>query len=626
MNLPTDFQQYIHQRTYAKYLPEKGRRETWEETVARYFDFMQDHLHWHHDYFAPDPLWKELQQAVLNLEIMPSMRVLATAGTALERCNVAGFNCSYLPIDSVRAFDETLYILMCGTGVGFSVERQYISNLPEIPAHFKEVSPIIQVADSKAGWAGALKELVMLLYSGVIPRWDLSRVRPAGARLKTFGGRSSGPGPLEDLFVWTTALFKAAQGRKLTSLECHDLICKIASVVISGGVRRSALISLSNFSDDRMRHAKIGEWYLIDPQRSYANNSSAYTEKPDEGAFMREWNALYASGSGERGIFNREAMQAKAAENGRRDPDRPFGTNPCGEIILRPFQFCNLSEVVFRAGDKPKDILRKARLAAILGTFQSSLTNFKYLRKIWTDNTEEERLLGVSLTGILDCRGFYATPAGKIKDVVIDTNAEFAALLGIPQSVATTCIKPSGTVSKLVNSSSGMHPRPAPYYIQRIRCDKMDPLTTFMKEAGIPCEDCVISPDHTAIFSFPIKSPRAAVVIDNMPAMDQLELWSYLQREWCEHNPSCTIYIQDGEWMKVGAWVYENFDQIGGLSFSPAGGLTHPQLPQEPINASEYKTLLASMPKKIDWASFKEDDDNTTASQELACFGGQCDL
>ena len=575
--LPTDYQAFIHTSRYARWLEDEGRRESWSETVDRYMGNVVG-------YDIDHDTYNEIREAILGLEVMPSMRAMMTAGPALERDNTAGYNCSYLPVDDPKSFDEAMFILLCGTGVGFSVERQFISKLPEVPELFESDTTIV-VKDSKEGWAKAFRQLLALLWAGEIPKWDVSKVRPAGARLKTFGGRASGPAPLVDLFNFAVTIFKEAQGRKLSSIECHDLMCKIGEVVVVGGVRRSAMISLSNLSDDRMRHAKSGNWWDNNPQRALANNSVAYTEKPDSVSFMREWMALVESGSGERGVFNREASKNQAAKNGRRDPDYDFGTNPCSEIILRPYQFCNLTEVVVRATDDVDSIARKVRLATILGTIQSQYTKFPYLRKVWNRNTEEERLLGVSLTGIMDNSLLTTKNKGledtleHLREVAVRTNSDWANSLGIPTSAAITCVKPSGTVSQLVDSASGIHPRHSPHYIRTVRGDNKDPLTTFMKDQGIPSEPDVFKPDQTTVFSFPVKAPQGAVVTDNVSAIEQLKTWLVYQRHWCEHKPSVTINVRKDEWFEVGAFVYEHFDEMSGVSFLPYNEHTYQQAP-----------------------------------------------
>jgi len=595
---------------------------------------MAGHLLSKHGYKLPDTLRGELEEAVLNQAIMPSMRALMTSGPALDRCHVGGYNCSYVPVDNPRAFDETMYILMCGTGVGFSVERHCIEKLPQVNEDFHQTDTVIKVGDSRPGWAKSLKELIAMLYSGQIPKFDVSEVRPAGARLKTFGGRASGPQPLIELFEFCIQKFKGAAGRRLYPIECHDIMCKIGEVVVVGGVRRSALISLSNLNDDQMAHAKSGQWWENEGQRALANNSVAYKTKPEMGTFMREWLSLYDSKSGERGIFNRQSAKKQAAKNGRRDADHDFGCNPCSEIILRPYQFCNLSEVVVRESDTLATLKEKVRLATILGTFQATLTNFRYLRKIWQKNTEEERLLGVSLTGIMD-NALTATNGGKLETALeilraesVATNAAMAKQLGIPQSAAVTCVKPSGTVSQLTNAASGIHARHNPYYIRTVRGDNKDPLTQFLVSQGIPAEPDVMKPDSTTVFSFPMKSPKNAVTRTAMTAIEQLNLWLTYQRHWCEHKPSVTISVKENEWMDVGAWVYEHFDEVSGISFLPFSEHTYQQAPYQDIDEDQYKEWVKKMPKKVDWSKLQdfEKEDTTSGGRELACTAGVCEV
>ena len=624
--LPTDYQSFIALSRYAKYYDGKGR-ETWGDTVQRYMDNVV------HPKAGKDSYVKAIGEAIMNLEVMPSMRAMMTAGPALDRDNTAGYNCSYLPVDDPKSFDEAMYILLCGTGVGFSVERQYVSKLPEVPELFYS-DTVVVVKDSKEGWAKAFRQVLALLWAGEIPKWDVSRVRPAGARLKTFGGRASGPAPLVELFNFAITTFKNAQGRKLSSVECHDLMCFIGQIVVVGGVRRSAMISLSNLSDDRMRHAKSGQWWETASWRALANNSVCYTEKPDMETFMREWTALVESKSGERGIFNREASKKQADKYDRRDPNYDFGTNPCSEIILRPYQFCNLTECVVRATDTIDDLERKVRLATILGTIQSSYTKFPYLRKVWANNTEEERLLGVSLTGIMDNPLMTSANAGlektleHLRNVAVTTNAEWADRLGIPHSTAISCVKPSGTVSQLVDSASGIHARHSPYYIRTVRGDNKDPLTQFMKDKGVPNEPCVMKGDTTTVFSFPVKSPEGAVTRNDMTAVEQLETWLTYQRHWCEHKPSVTISVRDSEWMEVGAFVYKHFDEMSGVSFLPHSDHTYQQAPYQDCSKEDYEELLATMPKNIDWSELSqyESEDNTAGSQTMACSGDTCEI
>jgi len=627
--LPTDYQSFIATSRYSRWLEQEGRRESWGETVQRYMT----------NVVAPQIgdnglAMDEIHLAILNLDVMPSMRAVMSAGPALDRDNTAGYNCSYMPVDDPKSFDEAMFILLCGTGVGFSVERQYVNKLPEVPDALFNSEDLIVVQDSKEGWAKALRKLIAMLYSGEIPKFDTSKVRPAGAKLKTFGGRASGPAPLVDLFQFVIGKFKEAKGRKLSSIECHDIMCKIGEVVVVGGVRRSAMISLSNLSDDRMRYAKSGSWWENNPQRGLANNSVSYTEKPDAVSFLREWTALVESGSGERGIFNRQASKKQAAKNGRRKTDFDFGTNPCSEIILRPYQFCNLTEVVIRATDTLEQLENKVRIATILGTIQSTYTKFPYLRKIWQTNTEEERLLGVSLTGIMDNPLMTTKNAGlpqtleHLKNVAITTNAEWAERLGVPVSAAITCVKPSGTVSQLVDSASGIHARHSAYYIRTVRGDNKDPLTQFMKDQGIPSEPDVMKPAQTTVFSFPMKAPEGAVVTADLSAIDQLEMWLAYQRNWCEHKPSVTINVRSDEWFEVGAFVYKNFDEMSGVSFLPYNEHTYQQAPYQEVSKNEYEKLLSVMPAAIDWSKLSEYEleDTTSGSQTMACSSGVCEI
>lgn len=635
--LPTEYQNYIAISRYARWIEEKNRRETWSETVERYVSYMQGR----YEKLTNKKLDKKERDrwvdAITTLKVMPSMRALMTAGPALDKDNVAGFNCSYVAIDNVRTFDEIMYILMCGTGVGFSVERQYVDKLPEIAEKFHTTETVIKVRDSKIGWAKSYRELIAMLYAGQIPQFDMSLVRPAGAKLKTFGGRASGPDPLRDLFKFSIETFQKASGRKLTSIECHDIVCKIADVVVCGGVRRSALISLSNLSDIRMRDAKTGQWWDNNPQRSYANNSVAYTEKPDIGTFMKEWVSLYDSKSGERGIFNRVASQKMATRSGRRDGDFDFGTNPCSEIVLRNKQFCNLSEVVVRPDDTEETLKEKVEIATIFGTLQSTLSDFRYLTKQWKDNTEEERLLGVSLTGIMD----HEVLSGNIfnqtvlrdmlinlKEHSIKTNKKWAEMLGVNQATAITCVKPSGTVSQLVDSASGIHPRYSPYYLRTVRADKKDPLCDMMLDKGFYGEDDVMKPNDTKVIYFPMKSPKSSVMRDAKSAIEQLEIWKMYQLHWCEHKPSITVYVKEEEWLQVGAWVYENFDVMSGVSFLPHSDHSYKQAPYQEVDKKTYEEWLAKTPRNINWMDLTnyEKEDTTTSSKELACTAGACEV
>ena len=629
----TPYQTYIAKSRYSRFLDDKGRREHWDETVKRYFDFMEKHLKNKQNYTLNPALRHELEEAVLNLEVMPSMRSIMTAGDALERQNIAGYNCSYLPIDDPKAFDEAMYILLCGTGVGFSVEQKYVNKLPEIPEKLYDSNTTIVVKDSKEGWAKALRQVIALLYAGEVPKWDVSAVRPAGTRLKTFGGRASGPEPLVELFKYVVGKFKTAVGRKLHTIECHDILCKIGEVVVVGGVRRSAMISLSDLGDDRMAHAKAGNWWDGNGQRALANNSAVYEVKPDVGQFMREWSNIYESHSGERGIFNRYASELQAEKNNRRVLGKEWGTNPCSEIILRPYQFCNLSSVIVRSDDNMASLRNKVRLATILGTFQSTMTHFPYLRKIWQTNTEEERLLGVSMTGILDnalLNSAYDLDLPKrleeLKNVALATNAAMANDLNIPVAAAITCVKPEGTVSQLTGTASGIHPQHSQFYIRRVRSDNKDPLTDFLKSQGFPSEPCVMKPDSTTVFSFPQKVGNGAVLREDLSAIEHLDLWLVFQRHWCEHKPSVTLSVKEDEWPKVGAWTWEHFDEVTGVSYLPYDGGTYRQAPYEEINEAEYQTLMDAMPKGIDWDKFIEGTDNVEGAQTLACTAGACEI
>jgi len=630
------YENFIALSRYARWLENENRRETWGETVDRYFNFMQGHLRDNHGYVADEALVTELKDAVFNRNVMPSMRSVMTSGPALERENVAGYNCSFIPVDNPRSFDEAMYILMCGTGVGFSVEYKYVNKLPALPEILEKSNTLISVGDSKEGWAKAYRELLSLLWAGQIPQIDISKIRPSGARLKTMGGRSSGPQPLVNLFDFTIKIFKGALGRQLKPIEAHDIMCKIGEVVVVGGVRRSALISLSNINDIEMAAAKAGNWWESNAQRALANNSVAYSRKPEMAQFIAEWKSLYDSKSGERGIYNVAAAQKQAAKYGRRSEEIHYGTNPCSEIILRPYQFCNLSEVVLREEDTPETVANKVRLATILGTWQSTLTDFKYIRKIWKDNTEEERLLGVSLTGQFGNK-FFSGQDGmaklgevldRLREYSVATNIEEAGKIGISASAAITCVKPSGTVSQLVGVSSGMHPWHSEYYIRTVRGDKKDPITQFLKDSGIPAEDDVMKPNDTTVFSFPVKAPSNAITRNKVNAIQQLEIWLTYQRHWCEHKPSVTITVKEDEWMEVGAWVYKHFDECSGISFLPYSDHTYAQAPYQGVEKEAYDELVAKMPKAINWEalSLYELEDSTTGSQALACVSGECEI
>ena len=628
------YRNFIHISRYARWIESENRRETWVETVDRYMSFMKNHLVTNHGYSENDKTFEEIRNAVIDHKIMPSMRALMTAGPALDRDHIAAYNCSFIAVDSPRAFDEAMYILMNGTGVGFSVEQKYMSLLPVVAEELYKTDTVIVVDDSKLGWAKSYKELIALLYQGQIPKWDLTKVRPAGARLKTFGGRASGPDPLDSLFRFTIDIFRNAAGRRIKSIEAHDLMCKIGEVVVVGGVRRSALISLSNLDDFEMAKAKSGQWWEDNGQRALANNSAVYNIKPNTAQFLREWRNLYESKSGERGIYNIESVRKHVDKFGRRDSSKVMGTNPCGEILLRPNEFCNLTEVVIEADDKIEDLAEKVRLATILGTWQSTLTNFKYIRKTWKDNCEEERLLGVSLTGIYgnkitstnnkDLPGIL----DSLREESVLTNSQEADKLGINPSLSITCVKPSGTVSQLTGVSSGIHPWYSEYYLRSVRGDNKDPLTSFLKDAGIPNEPDVMKPEDTTVFYFPIKAPKNSVLTKDLSAIDHLEMWKTYRKHWTEHNPSVTINVREDEWLRVGSWVYDNFDSIGGVSFLPSSEHTYKQAPYQEITKEEYEKSLSEMPTTIDWSvlSLYETVDTTTGSQELSCTAGVCEI
>lgn len=632
--LPTLYQQFIHTSRYARWDDSNSRRETWPETVDRYLEFMCDQKC---EGKIPPEIRAKLRSAILNLQVMPSMRCLMTAGPALDKDNAACYNCAATSVDTPEAFDEAMYLLMCGSGVGFSVERQFIANLPTIAASVRKSKTVIKVEDSKIGWANAFRELMSLLYQGRIPEWDTSLVRPAGAKLKTFGGRASGPAPLENLFKFTVAIFKNAEGRKLTSIECHDIMCKVGEIVVSGGVRRSAMISLSNVSDDRMRQAKVGQWYETAPWRRMANNSACYTDKPDMGVWWDEWGALFKSKSGERGVINRSAMKTHINKLGRRNPDHEFLTNPCGEIVLRPNQQCNLSEVMVRAEDNVETLMSKITLAVIMGTMQAKLTNFRYLRPIWKENADAEALLGVSLTGIMD-NTLMSGREGKIKlntalaelrAHAVAENKIWAKIIGVNQSTAVTCVKPSGTTSQLTNTASGIHPRFSSLYIRTVRGNLSEPVTKLMIDSGVPWEPDVMAPDTTVVFSFPFRAPRGCVTVNDVGPIEQLELWKSYHEYWCEHQVSITVYVKDPQWMKVGAWVYDHFDEISGVSFLPRSDHSYAQAPYQDATEKDILALEAKMPALIDWgllSKYEKDDSFVTATRELACAGGSCEL
>ena len=628
------YRNFIHISRYARWIEEENRRETWVETVDRLMDFMKNHLVNNYGYKDNAPIFDEIRNSIINHKIMPSMRALMTAGPALERDNIAAYNCSFIAVDSPRAFDEAMYVLMNGTGVGFSVEQKYTDQLPIVAEQLFPTGTTIVVEDSKLGWAKAYKELVALLYQGQIPNWDMSKVRPAGARLKTFGGRASGPDPLEALFSFTVDTFKGSAGRRLKPVEAHDIMCKIGEVVVVGGVRRSALISLSNLDDFEMAKAKSGQWWEDNAQRALANNSAVYNMKPNTAQFLREWRNLYESKSGERGIYNLDSVRKHVDNFQRRDSSKVAGTNPCGEILLRANEFCNLTEVIIEASDTEEDLKKKVELASILGTWQSTLTNFKYIRKSWKDNCEEERLLGVSLTGIYGNK-LTSTNNDKLpklldnlREAAVETNKKEAEKVGINQSMSVTCVKPSGTVSQLTGVSSGIHPWYSEYYIRSVRGDNKDPLTRFLIDCGIPNEPDVMKPNDTTVFYFPVKAPKGSVTTEDISAIDHLEMWKTYRNHWTEHNPSVTINVHEDEWMGVGAWVYDNFDQIGGVSFLPAVEHSYKQAPYQSCTKDEYEEALKNMPKNIPWEmlTIYETEDGTTGSQELSCVAGSCEI
>ena len=628
------YRNFIHISRYARWIESENRRETWVETVDRLINFMKSYLVENYDYKKDDTIFDDMRNAILNHQIMPSMRALMTAGPALERDHIAAYNCSFIAVDSPRAFDEAMYILMNGTGVGFSVEQKYTDHMPTVAEQLFPTATTIVVEDSKLGWAKAYKELIALLYQGQIPNWDMSKIRPAGARLKTFGGRASGPEPLHALFQFTVDIFRNAAGRRLKPIEAHDIMCKVGEVVVVGGVRRSALISLSNLDDFEMAKAKSGNWWETEGQRALANNSATYNMKPNTAQFLREWRNLYESKSGERGIYNLDSVRKHIDSFGRRDSSKVAGTNPCGEILLRPNEFCNLTEVVIEADDTEDSLKKKVELASIFGTWQSTLTNFKYIRKSWKDNCEEERLLGVSLTGIY---GNKLTSTGttklaklldSLREIAVETNRVEAEKLGINQSMSVTCVKPSGTVSQLTGVSSGIHPWYSEYYIRSVRGDNKDPLTVFLKDCGIPNEPDVMKPNDTTVFYFPIKAPKGATVTEDISAIDHLEMWKIYRNHWTEHNPSVTINVHEDDWMKVGAWVYDNFDEIGGVSFLPASEHTYKQAPYQACSKEEYQEAVKKMPTNIPWEMLTvyETSDGTTGSQELSCVAGSCEI
>jgi len=620
-----NYRTFIHKSRYARFLDDFGRRETWGETVDRVVSFWKERIS---NNIISDADFQEISDAIYNHEVMPSMRAMWSAGDALAQNPFRGYNCSFTAIDHIRCFDEILYILMAGTGVGFSAEAQYVTKLPIINDNFAKSERTISIEDSAEGWAKGLRKLIAELYLGNEHNWDYSKIRPEGARLKTMGGRASGPEPLKELFSFVTMKFKLAAGRKLTSLEVHDIVCKIAEVVVVGGVRRSALISLSDLGDPEVRDCKSGRWWETAAHRALANNSAVYDSKPSMAVFMDEWIALMKSGSGERGIYNRGGARAMAPD--RRTGDLIVGCNPCAEIQLRSGQLCNLTEVVARQGDTKEDLLRKVKMATILGTLQASLTDFKYVRKVWQKNCEEEALLGVSLTGIQDCELLQNPTADLLSTLKCEaqrTNEFYSDIIGINSSTAITTVKPSGTVSQLVDSASGIHGRFADYYIRAVRQANNDPLTTFLKDQGVPNEEDVMNPAKTTVFYFPIKSPKGAVLANEQGAIQQLENWKTYQKYWSEHSVSVTVYVKDEEWLEVGSWVYKNFSYITGVSFLPYSEHTYQQAPYTPCTEQEYIKAVHAMPHVCfeDLVNY-ESTDNTEGSQTLACGAGGCEI
>lgn len=622
--------EFIYYRTYSRWIEREGRRETWVETVDRYMNFMKENLG---DKLTAEE-YNELREGILWQEAMPSMRLMWSAGSAAARCHATAYNCSYIAPSKLEDFSEIMYLSMSGTGVGFSVESQTIGQLPIIKKQSGKVLPTYVIEDSKEGWADALKTGLKTWYNGKDIKFDYSGLRPAGARLKTMGGRSSGPEPLRSLLDFARAKIFSRQGKRLSNIDAHDIICKTGEVVVMGGVRRSALISLSDLDDMEMRNAKTGQFYLTEPQRQMANNSAAYNEKPTSTQFIEEWLALAKSGAGERGIFNRGSLKQQLP---RRRWDKfeedwaSSGVNPCGEINLKSKEFCNLTEVVARAEDIEESLIRKIRLATILGTYQSTLTDFKYLSKEWKKNCEEERLLGVSVTGQWDCPALRNEKTfSKLREAAIEVNKEYAKRFGINQSAAITCVKPSGTVSQLVDAASGMHPRHSGYYIRRVRISATDSLFQMLKEQKFPYHPEVgqtIDSASTYVLEFPVKAPSNSKFRNDMDAIEQLEYWKMVKENFTEHNPSVTISVGDNEWIVAANWLYENWDILGGLSFLPREDHVYKLAPYEEIDEERYSELAAKLPE-IDFSRIViyEEDDETQGARELACASGVCEI
>ena len=622
--------EFIYYRTYSRWIDDEGRRETWVETVDRYINFMRENL----GKRLSDKEYSEVRQAILSHEAMPSMRLLQFAGKAARTTNVCAYNCSFIAPTKLEDFAEIMYISMCGTGAGFSVESQYIQQLPVIKRQSGKLRHVHVIDDSKEGWCDALTLGLKTWYAGEDVQFDYSRLRPAGARLKTMGGKSSGPDPLRELLTFARATVLKRQGRRLTNLDAHDIICKIGEIVVAGGVRRSALISLSDLDDVEMRDAKKGQFYITEPQRSLANNSAVYNEKPGAEEFMREWLALMESHSGERGIFNRGGLRETFPERRTKMLEEridTIGTNPCGEILLQPKQFCNLSEIVARAEDTPGSLMRKMKIATLLGTYQSTLTNFPYLSREWKEHCEEERLLGVSITGQWDSPAVRKPEMlKKLRDAAVVYNREYAKRFTVSPSTCITCTKPSGTLSQMVDCASGMHPRHAPYYIRRVRIASTDALFQMLRDQGVPYHPEVGQNMETAttfVIDFPVKAPDAAIFRDQVPALELLEYWKDVKENYTEHNPSVTISVGDDEWLKTGNWVYENWKIVGGLSFLPRSNHVYKLAPYEEIDEKAYHELLERF-AHVDFSKIVtyEREDGTENKRELACASGTCEV
>jgi ribonucleoside-diphosphate reductase alpha chain len=640
MTVMSLYQQVIFKTRYARWVEEEGRRENWDETVKRYCDYFEDHLKEKHSHKIPRKVLKEVYDSIYNLEVMPSMRTLMTSGKALESAEVANYNCAFLVVDAVRAFSEHMYVLMCGAGSGFSVERRFTEKLPEVPEELHPSDTTIIVADSRKGWCAAYNQYLNLLFAGNIAKVNVDKVRKEGTRLKTFGGYASGPGPLLDLFKHTEEIFRGAQGRQLRPIEVFSIMCYIAQIVVVGGVRRSATIALFDKDDIEMRTAKSGYWFN-DPKRKHyamANISAVFETKPAAAEFMDIWRDLVASKAGEPGILNRKALWEGAEAIGRatryEDGSRiPYGVNPCSEIVLQPYSFCNLTGAAIRPEDTLEDIKKKVRVATIIGTWQATVTDFDYLRKVWQSNVEDERLLGVCLAGIMDHPVLSQTTEesarweNELRELAWEVNKSIAEDIGINTTASVTAIKPAGNSGELYDVASGIHPRYAPYYIRSIRQSNGDPMTEFLKATGIPHEVSVQNA-RDSIFYFPVKSPEGAICAKDRTAIQQLEHWLHMKRNYATHTISATVYVREHEWIAVGAWVYDNFNEVTGLSFLPYDDHIYQQAPYTPCSAEDYEKARGKMPEEIDWSLLKhfEQSDSTTVSQEFACTGGSCAL